>query len=70
MTVGWVMKTIQGLSTHVSLRPTALRLMSALWKQQDRVYPYLHKMLVDSPESEDEMLIAKAATILDICSNR
>ena len=67
--VGAVLRTIQSLGNQPALRPLASRLLCELWRRQDRCYPQLVKFLTDPPHPDPshEMLVARAATIRDIC---
>ncbi|KAK2171967.1 hypothetical protein NP493_1010g00002 [Ridgeia piscesae] len=65
------------LAMSASLKPVVLRLVTLLWKQQDRCFPHLQKMLLEKETAVvqgetmvDESLIARAASIRDICRNR
>ncbi|NXF86617.1 FOCAD protein, partial [Eubucco bourcierii] len=76
--VAQILRTIHTLGSVPKLRAIALRLMTSLWERQDRIYPELQKFLAmsDLPslsldkDTQWEMLIAKAATIRDICRQR
>ena len=72
-----VLRTFQMLAMSSSLKPVVLRLVTSLWKQQDRCFPHLQKMLAESGSDSgsgktavDEGLIARAASIRDICQTR
>ena len=58
------------------MRALALRLVTQLWKHQDRCFPHLQKMILDKESSAcragtlDEVTLAKAASIRDICESR
>jgi hypothetical protein len=41
-----------------------------LWKIEDRVYPFLEKVLNADQQQTEEFLIAKATAIDIICMNR
>ena len=71
------LKTLQQLGSSDALRPLALRLVTSLWTQQERCFPYLQKMLLASDGGSvsidtqvNELLVAKAACIKDICEVR
>uniref|UniRef100_A0A8C6XI41 Focadhesin n=1 Tax=Naja naja TaxID=35670 RepID=A0A8C6XI41_NAJNA len=58
--------------------PVTLRLMTCLWEKQDRVYPELQRFMAMSDmaslsvskDTQWEKVIAKAASIRDICKQR
>ncbi|XP_072039048.1 focadhesin-like [Amphiura filiformis] len=72
--VGPALRTLQGLGESDSISPLALRLITALWEKQDRVFPHLQKLLSDPHDASDsepcEILLAKAASIKDVCVHR
>lgn len=76
--IGQILRVIQLLGTTPRLRAVALRLLTSLWEKQDRVYPELQRFMAmsDVPslsvgkELQWEKLIAKAASIRDICKQR
>ncbi|XP_024907153.1 focadhesin isoform X2 [Pteropus alecto] len=76
--VGQILRVIQLLGTTPQLRAVTLRLLTSLWEKQDRVYPELQRFMAmsDVPslsagkEVQWEKLIAKAASIRDICKRR
>ncbi|XP_050617275.1 focadhesin isoform X5 [Macaca thibetana thibetana] len=76
--VGQILRVIQLLGTTPRLRAVTLRLLTSLWEKQDRVYPELQRFMAmsDVPslsvgkEVQWEKLIAKAASIRDICKQR
>ncbi|XP_064410837.1 focadhesin isoform X2 [Latimeria chalumnae] len=76
--VAQILHALKMLGNAPKLRAVALRLMTALWEKQDRVYPELQKFmaLIDKPslsigkEDHWEQIIAKAASIRDICKHR
>ncbi|VTJ73811.1 Hypothetical predicted protein, partial [Marmota monax] len=76
--VGQILRVIQLLGTTPQLRGVTLRLLTSLWEKQDRVYPELQRFMAmsDVPslsvgkELQWEKLIAKAASIRDICKQR
>ncbi|XP_072446311.1 focadhesin [Chiloscyllium punctatum] len=76
--VAQIIRALQMLWKTTRLKAVSLRLMTILWENQDRVYPELQKFmaLVDVPsvscvkEDHWEQMIAKAATIRDICRKR
>ncbi|XP_078252166.1 focadhesin isoform X2 [Rhinoraja longicauda] len=73
-----IIHAIQMMRKTPKLKAISLRLMTILWENQDRVYPELQKYmaLVDAPsvscakEDHWEQLIAKAASIREICRKR
>nr|XP_035938529.1 focadhesin isoform X3 [Halichoerus grypus] len=76
--IGQILRVIQLLGTTPQLRAVTLRLLTSLWEKQDRVYPELQRLMAmsDVPslsvgrEVQWEKLIAKAASIRDICKQR
>ncbi|XP_072373033.1 focadhesin isoform X2 [Scyliorhinus torazame] len=76
--VAQIIRALQMLWKTTKLKAVSLRLMTILWENQDRVYPELQKFmaLVDVPsmslakEDQWEQMIAKAASIRDICKKR
>ncbi|ERE81665.1 Armadillo-type fold containing protein [Cricetulus griseus] len=76
--IGQILRVIQLLGTTPRLRAVTLRLLTSLWEKQDRVYPELQRFMAmsDVPslsvskELQWEKLIAKAASIRDICKQR
>uniref|UniRef100_UPI00398F1918 focadhesin n=1 Tax=Pristiophorus japonicus TaxID=55135 RepID=UPI00398F1918 len=76
--VAQIIRALQMLWKTTKLKAISLRLMTTLWENQDRVYPELQKFmaLVDVPsvslakEDQWEQMIAKAASIRDICKKR
>ncbi|KAM6170527.1 focadhesin isoform 2-T2 [Rhynchocyon petersi] len=76
--IGQILRVIQLLGTTPQLRALTLRLLTSLWEKQDRVYPELQRFMAmsDMPslsvgkEVQWEKLIAKAASIRDVCKQR
>ncbi|XP_037654619.1 focadhesin [Choloepus didactylus] len=76
--IGQILRVIQLFGTTPQLRAITLRLLTSLWEKQDRVYPELQRFMAmsDVPslsvdkEVQWEKLIAKAASIRDICKQR
>nr|KAF6331695.1 focadhesin [Pipistrellus kuhlii] len=76
--IGQILRVIQLLGTTPQLRAVTLRLLTSLWEKQDRVYPELQRFMAmswapslsASKEVQWEKLIAKAASIRDICKQR
>ncbi|XP_048078989.1 focadhesin isoform X4 [Ursus arctos] len=76
--IGQILRVIQLLGITPQLRAVTLRLLTSLWEKQDRVYPELQRFMAmsDVPslsvgkEVQWEKLIAKAASIRDICKQR
>ncbi|XP_070543238.1 focadhesin-like [Ptychodera flava] len=75
--VGSILKTLQAFAAVPLMEAVAIRLMASLWKLQDRCFPYLQKLLtlVKTPDKSgthgcDDKLVAKAATIRDVCRER
>ncbi|KAM3857392.1 focadhesin [Diretmus argenteus] len=72
-----VLQTLQMLASAPKLRAVAMRLMTALWKKQDRVYPELQRLLgqqdsrvVVGRDAQWEQILARAACLRDICRER
>uniref|UniRef100_A0A0P5JGL1 RE24967p n=1 Tax=Daphnia magna TaxID=35525 RepID=A0A0P5JGL1_9CRUS len=65
-----VLQIFEALSSSPQLRPVRTRLLAELWKVEDRVYPYLEKVLNTDQQQTEEFLIAKATAIDIICKNR
>ncbi|KAG4067715.1 hypothetical protein HA402_005487 [Bradysia odoriphaga] len=64
-----ILNTLNSMTTGV-LRSLSLDLYLRLWKQENRTYPFLHKLLHSSKEKDKEsteLTIAKAFTIKEIC---
>uniref|UniRef100_A0A3B3ZXC9 Uncharacterized protein n=1 Tax=Periophthalmus magnuspinnatus TaxID=409849 RepID=A0A3B3ZXC9_9GOBI len=72
--VPMVLQTLHVLASAPKLRAVAMRLMTALWKKQDRVYPELQRLLsqqenrvVLGQDAQWEQLLSRAACLRDIC---
>uniref|UniRef100_A0A673AN39 Focadhesin n=1 Tax=Sphaeramia orbicularis TaxID=375764 RepID=A0A673AN39_9TELE len=72
-----VLQTLHVLASAPKLRAVAMRLMTALWKKQDRVYPELQRLLgqqdsrvVVGRDAQWEQILARAACLRDICRER
>uniref|UniRef100_A0A673VPL5 Focadhesin n=1 Tax=Salmo trutta TaxID=8032 RepID=A0A673VPL5_SALTR len=73
-----VLHTLQMLGSAPKLRAVALRLMTALWEKQDRVYPDLQRLISQfekssvllGKEAQWEQILARAACVRDICRER
>ncbi|KAG7265998.1 hypothetical protein CRUP_029609, partial [Coryphaenoides rupestris] len=74
-----VLHVLQMLASAPNLRAMVMRLMTELWKKQDRVYPELQRVLgppggklgaVAGRDAQWEMLLARAACLKDICKER
>uniref|UniRef100_A0A671UN83 Focadhesin n=1 Tax=Sparus aurata TaxID=8175 RepID=A0A671UN83_SPAAU len=75
--VPMVLQTLHMLASAPKLRAVAMRLMTALWKKQDRVYPELQHLLgqqdsrvVLGRDTQWEQILARAACLRDICRER
>ncbi|XP_019955729.2 focadhesin isoform X1 [Paralichthys olivaceus] len=75
--VPMVLQTLHMLASAPKLRALAMRLMTALWKKQDRVYPELQRLLgqqdsrvVVGRDAQWEQILARAACLRDICRER
>ncbi|XP_075896591.1 focadhesin isoform X2 [Nelusetta ayraudi] len=72
-----VLHNLRTLVSAPRLRPVAMRLMTALWKSQDRVYPELQRLLalpdcsgLLARDAQWEQSVAAAACLRDICRKR
>ncbi|KAM9717713.1 focadhesin [Menidia menidia] len=72
-----VLQTLHMLASSPRLRAVAVRLMTTLWKKQDRVYPELQRLLGQQDsggpggqETQWEQLLCRAACLRDICRER
>ncbi|XP_077083940.1 focadhesin isoform X2 [Siphateles boraxobius] len=73
-----VLHVLQTLGSSSRLRPVALRLLTLLWKKQDRVYPDLQRLMsqlekssvVIGKDTQWEQILARAACVRDICRER
>ncbi|KAM4714416.1 focadhesin isoform 2-T3 [Anableps anableps] len=75
--VPMVLQTLHMVASSPKLRAVAMRLMTTLWKRQDRVYPELQRLLgqqdtrtVVGKDSQWEQILARAACLRDICRER
>ncbi|XP_015257573.1 PREDICTED: focadhesin, partial [Cyprinodon variegatus] len=75
--VPMVLQTLHTLASSPKLRAVAMRLMAALWKRQDRVYPELQRLLSQQDtrvlvgkDAQWEQILARAACIRDVCRER
>nr|XP_033465601.1 focadhesin [Epinephelus lanceolatus] len=75
--VPMVLQTLHMLASAPKLRAVAMRLMTALWKKQDRIYPELQRLLgqqdsrvVVGRDAQWEQIVARAACLRDICRER
>ncbi|XP_072232012.1 focadhesin isoform X2 [Leuresthes tenuis] len=75
--VPMVLQTLHMLASAPKLRAVSVRLMTVLWKKQDRVYPELQRLLgqqdtggVVGRETQWEQILARAACLRDICRER
>ncbi|XP_043953730.1 focadhesin isoform X1 [Gambusia affinis] len=75
--VPMVLQTLHMLASSPKLKAVAMRLMTALWKKQDRVYPELQHLLgqqdnrlVVGKDTQWEQMVARAACLRDICRER
>uniref|UniRef100_A0A3Q1FPF3 Focadhesin n=1 Tax=Acanthochromis polyacanthus TaxID=80966 RepID=A0A3Q1FPF3_9TELE len=75
--VPMVLQTLHMLASAPKLRGVAMRLMTALWKKQDRIYPELQRVLdqqdnrvVVGKDTQWEQILARAACLRDICRER
>ncbi|GAB6032412.1 hypothetical protein CHUAL_011049 [Chamberlinius hualienensis] len=75
--IGPVLKTLMTFHKDLSMKAMAIRLLSNLWLKQERIYPVLHKVLVEESDKKsldssvtDQVELAKAASILDICKSK
>ncbi|KAM6909393.1 focadhesin [Xenentodon cancila] len=72
-----VLQTLHMVASAPQLRAVAIRLMTVLWKKQDRVYPELQRLLgqqesrvVVGRDTQWEQILARAACLRDICRER
>uniref|UniRef100_A0A7N8Y4K1 Focadhesin n=1 Tax=Mastacembelus armatus TaxID=205130 RepID=A0A7N8Y4K1_9TELE len=70
-------QTLHMLASAPKLRAVAMRLMTALWKKQDRVYLELQRLLgqqdsrvVVGKDDQWEQILSRAACLRDICRER
>ncbi|XP_032439079.1 focadhesin isoform X2 [Xiphophorus hellerii] len=75
--VPMLLQTLHMLASSPKLKAVAMRLMTALWKRQDRVYPELQRLLgqqdtrlVVGKDTQWEQTVARAACLRDICRER
>ncbi|XP_063151085.1 focadhesin isoform X1 [Candoia aspera] len=76
--VAQILRVLQVLGNTPKLQAVTLRLMTCLWEKQDRVYPELQRFMAMSDmaslsvskDTQWEKVIAKAASIRDICKQR
>ncbi|XP_044197607.1 focadhesin [Thunnus albacares] len=75
--VPMVLQTLHMLASAPKLKAVAMRLMTVLWKKQDRVYPELQRLLgqkdsrvVVGRDAQWEQILARAACLRDICRER
>ncbi|CAF93350.1 unnamed protein product, partial [Tetraodon nigroviridis] len=70
-----LLQTLSTLAAAPKMTAVAMRLLTALWKLQDRVYPELQLLLgrdsqVVGRDARWEQALARAASIRDICRQR
>ncbi|KAM8882281.1 focadhesin isoform 1-T1 [Synchiropus picturatus] len=75
--VPMVLQTLNLLACNPKLKAVVMRLITALWRKQDRVYPELQRLLgqpdnrtVVGKEDLWEQALARAACVRDICRER
>uniref|UniRef100_A0A6J0TC71 Focadhesin isoform X1 n=2 Tax=Pogona vitticeps TaxID=103695 RepID=A0A6J0TC71_9SAUR len=76
--VAQILRVLQVLGSTPKLQAVTLRLMTSLWEKQDRVYPELQRFMAMldmaslsvGKDTQWEKLVAKAASIRDICKQR
>uniref|UniRef100_A0A8C6P7N1 Focadhesin n=1 Tax=Nothobranchius furzeri TaxID=105023 RepID=A0A8C6P7N1_NOTFU len=75
--VPMVLQTLHTLASDSKLRAVSMRLMTALWKKQDRVYPELQCLLslkepreLVGQDTQWEQILARAACLRDVCRER
>ncbi|XP_061768446.1 focadhesin isoform X2 [Nerophis ophidion] len=75
--VPMVLQTLSLLASNPQLKAVAMRLITALWTKQDRVYPALQRLLtqrdnrvVMGRDTQWEQVLARAACLRDICRER
>uniref|UniRef100_A0A3Q3X776 Uncharacterized protein n=1 Tax=Mola mola TaxID=94237 RepID=A0A3Q3X776_MOLML len=72
-----VLQTLYMLTRTPKLKAVEMRLMTSLWKKQDRIYPELQRLLgqqnsrvLVGRDAEWEQILARAACLRDICKDR
>lgn len=65
-----VLQIFEALSSNQQLQPIRVKLLTELWKSEDRVYPYLEKLILSDQPHTEEFLMAKASAIDTVCSLR
>ncbi|KAK7868003.1 hypothetical protein R5R35_010177 [Gryllus longicercus] len=71
--VALILHTLETMKSRHVLRSVVVDLYLRLWKIENRCYPYLEKLLQETPKDADlswEFEIAKAAVIKEICETR
>ncbi|XP_063756490.1 focadhesin [Eleginops maclovinus] len=75
--VPMVLQTLNMLASAPKLRSVAMRLLTALWKKQDRIYPDLQRLLGQQDsrgglgkDVQWEQILSRAACLRDICRER
>ena len=65
-----MLQIYEALSSNPQLKPVRIRLLTELWKEEDRIWPYLEKVVNSDQHQTEEFLIAKASAIDIICKSR
>ncbi|XP_035827605.1 focadhesin [Aplysia californica] len=70
-----ILKIIHTLGQSAELKAVSVRLMTLLWRQQDRCFPHLLKAVSEphvwtDDNRSDEVMLAKASAILDVCKSK
>lgn len=67
-----VTKTLLTFAKQLDLRPTAIRLLTQVWENNDKIFPSLRDLLLPplAGPCKVEWSIASAASLRDICTLR
>uniref|UniRef100_T1JET2 Uncharacterized protein n=1 Tax=Strigamia maritima TaxID=126957 RepID=T1JET2_STRMM len=72
--IGPVLHMLQMLSCTPHLQALSLRLTARLWQHQERVFPFLHHLILEKVDENQievyDSTVAKAASLKDICETR
>ncbi|XP_068163845.1 focadhesin isoform X2 [Antennarius striatus] len=75
--VPMVMQTLLRLASSPRLRAVVMRLLTALWKKQDRIYPELQALLfqqdsrvMGGQDVQWEQILSRSACLRDVCRER
>ncbi|RXG70024.1 Focadhesin [Armadillidium vulgare] len=70
LTVPMILKTLLALWSSTSLKPLVLRLLLEVWKIEPRIHSYLSQLIHDKSSSTQELEIAKAYVVAEICKSK